>query len=57
MIGGTFMIVVGAVLVAGIILELCAVIAAPLGYQDERGFHVGVEHEDEEDGWYLANPS
>jgi hypothetical protein len=57
MIGATFMIVVGTVLAAGIILELCAVITAPLGYQDDTGFHAGVEHEDEEDGWYWANPS
>ncbi|MDB6110853.1 MAG: hypothetical protein JWR69_2603 [Pedosphaera sp.] len=39
MIGETFLIVVGTVLVVGIVFEFCAVIMAPLGYQDETGFH------------------
>ncbi len=25
-------------------MELCAVIRAPIGYQDESGFHIGVEN-------------
>jgi hypothetical protein len=43
MIGETFLIVVGTVLAAGIIFELCAVIVAPPGYEDEAGFHAGME--------------
>ena len=26
---------------AGVIIELCILMGAPLGYQDERGFHAG----------------
>jgi hypothetical protein len=57
MIGSTLMIIAGTVMLAGILLELCAVITAPLGYQDETGFHAGAEHGDEEDGWPALNAS
>ena len=34
-------ILAGALLLGGLIAELVAVVAAPVGYQDEGGFHVG----------------
>jgi hypothetical protein len=37
------MVIVALMICAGIIIELCAVMAAPLGYQDETGFHIGAE--------------
>jgi hypothetical protein len=37
------MVMVALMIGAGIIIEICAVVTAPLGYQDERGFHIGVE--------------
>jgi len=39
MIGETVLIVAGTVLGVGIVFEFCAVLMAPLGYQDETGFH------------------
>jgi len=39
MIIAALIVSVGTLLVTGLILELCAVINAPLGYQDEAGFH------------------
>jgi len=36
-------ITAGMFLVAGLVMELYAVIRAPLGYQDETGFHPGVK--------------
>lgn len=35
---------------AGVVLEICAVISAPMGYQDETGFHLGVERSKRRDG-------
>jgi hypothetical protein len=34
------MMIAGAMVIAGLIFELCAVLTAPLGYQDEKGFHL-----------------
>ena len=43
--------VAAAVLAVGLIMELCAVFTAPVGYQDETGFHPGVKrNEDTNDG-------
>jgi hypothetical protein len=38
------MLTAAIVLGAGLLVELCVVIAAPFGYQDERGFHFGMKH-------------
>ena len=43
------MVIAALVIGTGVLLELCAVIRAPMGYQDESGFHIGVEHSDCED--------
>jgi hypothetical protein len=32
----------------GIMVELCSVLLAPHGYQDDRGFHTRIESRDEE---------
>jgi hypothetical protein len=40
-----------ALLAGGLTLEVYAAARAPLGYQDEHGFHLGTEaHEPAEDG-------
>ncbi len=44
------MVIAALVIGAGVILELCAVIRAPVGYQDEAGFHIGVESAESESG-------
>lgn len=51
------MVIAAIIVGAGVILELCAVIGAPLGYQDETGFHVGSEGADNEDTRRWLNPS
>jgi len=42
---------------AGIITEFYAVIWAPIGYQDERGFHVGAKQADDDESGRWMNPS
>jgi hypothetical protein len=37
------MFVVAILFSIGVIMEFYAVASAPLGYQDESGFHVGME--------------
>jgi hypothetical protein len=37
------MVVVALVLGFAVIMEICAMIMAPVGYQDENGFHVGTQ--------------
>ncbi len=44
------MVIAALVIGAGVILEICAVIRAPMGYQDETGFHIGVEQSDCNEG-------
>jgi len=39
----TFLLIVLALAAAGLITELIAASTAPLGYQDEKGFHYGIE--------------
>ncbi|MDB6020712.1 MAG: hypothetical protein JWQ04_569 [Pedosphaera sp.] len=39
------------------IMELCMVIRAPLGYQDESGFHAGAENAKDEEARLWLNPS
>jgi hypothetical protein len=44
------MVIAAAIMLgAGILTELLAVMGAPLGYQDDRGFHVGAERDEHED--------
>lgn len=53
----TFLLILLALLSAGLITELIAAAAAPLGYQDERGFHFGCEHPLKADEFEGGNPS
>jgi hypothetical protein len=38
-----FVLAMAILFLIGISMEFCAVLAAPLGYQDDRGFHVETE--------------
>jgi hypothetical protein len=40
----------------GIVVELCSVLLAPHGYQDDRGFHTRIESRDEEGRPHGQNP-
>ncbi len=51
------MVMAALMIGAGIIMELCAVMAAPLGYQDETGFHIGAEDGKSDDSQPRANPN
>jgi hypothetical protein len=51
------MVIAALMIGAGIIMELCAVMAAPLGYQDETGFHIGVQGGTSEDSRQGVNPN
>jgi hypothetical protein len=42
---------------AGVIMELCAVVGAPVGYQDENGFHQGTKCGEKDDSGFGMNPS
>jgi hypothetical protein len=48
-------IAVAIMLGAGIVTEILAVLKAPLGYQDDKGFHVGSEHSCDEDTTLMIN--
>lgn len=50
--------VIAAVMVGvGVVMELFAVMGAPLGYQDESGFHVGSKRSGDEETGFWVNPS
>ena len=51
------MVMAALMIGAGIIVELCAVMAAPLGYQDETGFHIGAEGGTSDDSQPRVNPN
>ena len=51
------MVIVAFLIGAGIIIELCVVMAAPLGYQDETGFHIGAEDGKSDDSQPRVNPN
>ena len=57
MIGLALLIVAGAVVVMAIVLDVFAASVAPLGYQDETGFHTGTPKGTDEDGFAWTNPS
>jgi hypothetical protein len=42
---------------AGVIVELTAAALAPLGYQDETGFHLGQKEARRTENWDCENPS
>jgi hypothetical protein len=42
---------------AGVMVELCAVVFAPMGYQDDLGFHAVPERADEQKSALVENPS
>jgi hypothetical protein len=46
-----------ALVAGGVTLELFTVARAPLGYQDERGFHFGNEASESHEGIEPGNPS
>ena len=46
-----------ALIAAGLVVELFAAATAPLGYQDENGFHVGQEKSSTSDELDSGNPS
>lgn len=50
------MIVVGGLLVLAALVDLVACLTAPVGYQDESGFHLGSERSESEERW-SGNPS
>jgi hypothetical protein len=51
------MVIVVIVMGAGLITELIAVMKAPVGYQDETGFHPGFEETGNDTGGHSANAS
>jgi hypothetical protein len=46
-----------ALVAGGVTLELFAAARAPLGYQDERGFHLGAEQHQTVEDIQSENPS
>jgi len=46
-----------ALVAAGLVVELFAAATAPLGYQDEKGFHLGPEKTGATDEIHSGNPS
>lgn len=46
-----------ALVAGGVTLELFTVARAPLGYQDERGFHFGSDSKENSDTVETGNPS
>ena len=42
------MLILAALFLVGIIMELWAVKFAPFGYQDESGFHIGIQRTDDD---------
>ena len=46
-----------ALVAGGVTLELFTVARAPLGYQDERGFHFGAESKENSETIDTGNPS
>ena len=46
-----------ALIAAGVVVELFAAASAPVGYQDEDGFHLGSEKTGAKDEVHSGNPS
>ena len=49
--------IVLALIAAGLVVELFAAATAPLGYQDEKGFHLGSEKSDAKEETPSDSPS
>ena len=45
------------ILGVGVVVELAAILRAPMSYQDQSGFHIGVPASEDEDGLPSGNPS
>ena len=53
----TALIILLALVFAGLITEIVAASRAPFGYQDETGFHFGDSHGTTSQNFQLENPS
>lgn len=53
----TLLIITAALFAAGFFVEVVSAATAPLGYQDERGFHFGGENSAPADASEIENPS
>jgi len=53
----TVLIILLALVAAGVITELVAASRAPFGYEDEQGFHFGMERGENSQVFELENPS
>ena len=51
------MVIAATMVVLGSVLDVFAVLLAPIGYEDETGFHVGTPKVAEKDGMAWSNPS
>ncbi|HWF19395.1 MAG TPA: hypothetical protein VG754_09005 [Verrucomicrobiae bacterium] len=51
------MVIAAIIVGAGVFVELLAILKAPLGYQDDTGFHVGASGAENEEGQPWLNPS
>jgi hypothetical protein len=51
------MLIAAIIFGAGVLIELYAVLLAPMGYQDERGFHAMADRGDDESRTGAQNPS
>ena len=43
------MVIAAIIMSVGVIVELGAILRAPMGYQDQTGFHVGIPDADDEE--------
>ena len=50
------MVIIAIMIGAGVLMEICAILGAPHGYQDEAGFHICNQTVADEDS-RLSNPS
>jgi hypothetical protein len=53
----TLLIITAALFAAGFFVEVLSAAAAPLGYQDESGFHLGRENSAPAEASEIENPS
>ena len=53
----SLLIIIAALFAAGLFVELVSAAAAPMGYQDETGFHFGREQGTSPDSREWENPS
>jgi hypothetical protein len=53
----TMLIITAALFAAGFFVEVVSAATAPVGYQDENGFHFGSENSAPAEGFEIENPS